>query len=199
MSGYKARLVINGKQTEGEGDVSFSDGKTVLSATFSGEEEMQSIAFTPEEDACGMEKRGELTIFSRLAPGEEGEMRCETPYGEVRIPVHTLHYRYKFAENRIMLWLSYVLPYSEAEEDATEEVASSLEKAMEAPGRAAIVITAEDAQVGDRKDDQPESCDFDRESEAGDVGEEELAVGEEVMIGEKVTLLFSLEKKVPVC
>ena len=214
MDGYKARLVINGEQTEGEGEISFSDGKTTLSATFSGEEIVKSVGFVPEEEACFLEKRGELTFRARFVPGEESEMVCETPYGEMRIPVWTMRYRHKSTENKVTLWLSYVLPYCEMGGDAEESASLPLDRAMATPGRAFIVINAKDeaacgAESGVFGGEEPVSEEPDGVSEGAfdeaacgaeaAAAEEAVEDSEEAVIGEKITLLFTLEKKVPVC
>ena len=121
MKKYKASLTINGERSEGEGELSLEGGETVLSATFPKGESTGSVRFTPEEFGCVMEKRGELTIFSRFIQGQETEMACDSPYGRIQIPVRTLGYRYKSTENGATLWLSYVVLYGEEGGEATEE------------------------------------------------------------------------------
>lgn len=224
MDGYKARLVINGEQTEGEGEISFSDGKTTLSATFPDEEIVKSVVFVPEEEACFLEKRGELTFRARFVSGEESVMVCETPYGEMEIPVWTMRYRHKSTENKVTLWLSYVLPYCEVGGDAEESAALPLDRAMATPGRAVIVINAKDEEVCGAENgvfggkepvseepigEEPVSEEPDGVSEGAfdetacgaevSAAEEAAEDSEEAVIGEKITLLFTLEKKIPVC
>lgn len=202
MKKYKASLTINGERSEGEGELSFADGKAILSAVFPDGEKVDCVVFTPETNGCVMEKRGELPIFSRFIPGERTEMVCDSPYGRVLIPVLTLRCRCQLSEESAMIWLSYVVLYGEEggeQDDAEEtgEIPSDL--AAKADG------TLKDAALDFAGETEEETAkvapDFMGEEGASLTGEKAMPADleEDAFFGGKFSVLFTLKRKDPVC